>query len=134
MTIEGRVLPPREWDAALGGTPLAREIKRLTRPEHARVVVVEVDGIVEAGVVLFTSVIAAGLWHAEGVRGHAGVARALLTALTTELLEHKVSEILARTDETTPDHVERMYEHAGGHRMEGTWWVLPVQPPKEPHA
>ncbi len=115
-----RVLPPEEWGAVLVGTPLA---DAPLNPQHSIVVVVEQDGRVVAQWVAMTTVHVEGLWEAEDVRGAAGVSRALLRQMIQTLRDNQVGEVL--TQALTPE-VTAMIEHAGGRRLPGDTWVIPI--------
>ncbi len=116
-----RVLPPEEWAERLTGTSL--DGMHLD-PDHSVVILVEDGG--PGGQVLacwaaITTVHVEGLWEAPAARGHAGVARALLTTMLSTLREHHIAEVL--TNAATPE-VEAMLNHIGAIQLPGTAWVL----------
>ncbi len=117
----GRVLPAEEWAEQLQGTAL--EGAQLD-PAHSDVIVVEHDGRVVACWAIMSIIHVEGLWEAEDHRGHAGVSRALLEATVAELRRSGVGEVL--TQSLTPE-VDTLCEKAGGKRVPGQTWVIPVK-------
>jgi len=119
--LAGRVLPPEEWATQLRGTPL--DGMPLT-PGASLVVVVEEDTLVVSHAVILSATHLDALWTAESHRGHAGTARALVSALTAVLQHYHIPEVLALSQ--TPE-TDALYAHAGGKRLPGTLWVIPVE-------
>lgn len=118
--LRARVLDPSEdWDALLAGTALANQP---LPKDHVRVVVVEQGTEVVACWAAMEVVHLEGLWQAPDAG--AGVSRALLTQMIAVLQEAQVVEAL--TQSLTPE-VDRLIEKAGGRKVPGQTWVLPVQ-------
>lgn len=113
-----RLLPPQEWgrlaDPALAGLV----------PGSATIIVVEVDGQIVAHWAAMQVVHVEGLWMDPDYAGHAGVGRALLSAMVEQLRALQVREAL--TQAGTPE-VEALCEKAGGQRVPGTTWVIPIR-------
>lgn len=113
-----RLLPPEEWGSIPGFQHLS--------PAHAIVVVVEDGG---PGGPRLAQWAAMNVPHVEGLeiaepyRGHAGVARALLTFMVEVLTSHGVREVL--TQAFTPE-LARLIAEAGGRRVPGDTWVIPL--------
>ncbi len=118
--VTARILPVAEWPR-LAGTPLA---DHALNPTGCTVVVVEQQGQIVAQWAALAVVHVEGLWIAPDVRGHAGVSRALLTAMLDMLTTHQVGEVLTQAE--TPD-VVAMIRKAGGTRVPGETWVIPVK-------
>lgn len=126
--LTGRTLPHQtaeEWLASLKqlvGTPLDG---LPLDPQRTLVVVVEDEDVVVAHAIILSTVHVEELHIAETHRGHAGTARALVTAITEELARQDVWEVLAlsRSEET-----DALYAHAGGKRLNGKLYVIPVRP------
>lgn len=120
FTPVARILPPEE--VAEKAPAFA-----MLDPEYGFVVVVEDGG--PGGQIL-------GRWaamtvaHVEGLEvipeaaGHAGVARALLALMVETLVERGVAEVMTQADRP---EVETMIESAGGHRLPGSTWVIPLK-------
>lgn len=119
-TLIGRVLPPEEWTEQLRGTVL--DGKPLD-PRAMLVVVVEDDGVVVSHAAILMPAFLDALWTAESHRGHAGTARAMVSAITAVLVEHAIPEVLALS--ALPE-TDALYAHAGGKILPGTLWVIPV--------
>lgn len=113
-----RRLPPEQWAAT---TPTFKDLD----PAHAIVIVVEdgLGGPLLAQWAAFTVVHVEGLEVAPEARGHAGVARALISAMVGELTAIGIQEVLTQAD--TPV-VAELCEKAGGHALPGQTWVIPL--------
>jgi len=117
-----RVLDPAEWAEKLVGTSLEPFIDRL-KPGVTDVVVVEVDGQVVACWAAMSMIHVEGLWVAEDFRGHAGVARSLISTMAEQLKAQGVPEVLTVALEPA---VETLCEKVGGSLVPGHLWVIPL--------
>lgn len=125
-SITGRLLPPEEWGEKLQGTLLDG---RPLDPRSMLVLAVEEDGVVVAHAAILMAAHIDALWTAESHRGHAGVARALVTAITEALVQQRIPEVLALSQ---LEETDALYQHAGGRALPGTLWVIPVTPGGRP--
>lgn len=114
-----RLLPPEEWAER---TPALAVLP----PAASFVLVVEDGG--PGGALLaqwgaLTVVHVEGLEFAPVAHGHAGVGRALLSAMIAELTRQGVPEVL--TQAADPG-IAALCEKAGGHKVPGDTWVIPL--------
>jgi hypothetical protein len=118
-TIIARVLPADAW-GRLSQAELAQHLD----PAHSIVVVVEEGG---PGGEILAEWAAMTCVHVEGllVRGGAGVARALLQCMVEALVNTGVREVLTQAE---TDLVRGMIEEAGGSKVPGDTWVIPITP------
>jgi hypothetical protein len=119
-TPVARVLPPEEWAEKLADTPL---VGYTLNPHCTRVIVVEQAGRVVACIAAMTIVHAEGLWAAEEVRTHPGVARALLQTLAEVLTDEGVPEVLSQSQSAFTDD---LFQRVGGIALPGTCFVIPI--------
>lgn len=119
--IKGRLLPPEEWAVKLAGTSLENAEATLD-PAYCRVVVVEQGDQVVACWATMSIIHVEGLWQAPDAG--AGVSRALLTAMIGVLKESGAVEVL--TQSLSPA-VDTLIEKAGGRKVPGQTWVIPVK-------
>jgi hypothetical protein len=117
--IASRILPPSEWATKLKGTALEGIA---IDPAYAKVIVVEQGGEVVACWSSMSIIHVEGLWTSPDAG--AGVARALLGKMVETLQEIGVPEVL--TQSLTPQ-VDQLIEKAGGRRVPGQTWVIPVK-------
>lgn len=115
-----RILPPEEWEALAG--PL-----KAFDPSFSFIVVVEDGG---PGGRLLARWGATTVVHVEGLeivpeaQKHPGVGGALLSEMVRGLLAQNIVEVLTQAE--TPE-IEAMIEAAGGRRVPGTTWVIPMK-------
>lgn len=120
MAITARLLTAEDdWPAKLAGTEL--DGLGLTA-DNAWVIVVEQGDEVQGCWSAITQAHVEGLWLAPDAG--AGVARALVSKMVEVLKGLGVGEVL--TQALTPQVVE-LIEKAGGRKVPGTTWVIPVK-------
>jgi hypothetical protein len=108
-----------DWGVILQGTELADS--GLT-PENARVIIVEQGSQIMGCWAAITQAHVEGLWVAPDAG--AGVSRALLSKMVETLQGLGVSEVL--TQSLTPA-VDQLITSAGGRKLPGSTWVIPVK-------
>lgn len=116
-----RVLPPEDWHR-LAGTSLDATWRALD-PEQTLVIVVEQHGDILGCWAALTTVHVEGLWIRPDLRGQTVVARALLGHMLQELRSRQVHEVLTQV---TDPIIEAMCVKAGGTKVPGETWTLPL--------
>ena len=116
-----RILPPEEW-WRLADTEAADVVQSFS--DAARVVVVEVDGVIVGCHVLQPILHAECLWVHPAHRGKAGVARRLWAGVQAEAREH--FGVRAFATAAVSDAVERLLDHVGATKLPGSHYMVPV--------
>lgn len=123
-----RLLPPEEWPRLVGTE--AEHLWPHLNPQTARIVVVERDGVIVGCHVLMTVLHAECLWIAPAYRGAASVGRRLWTAVQEEARRDGVAAVMTQADS---DPVRRLIARAGGVRVTGDPYMVPVASANERH-